>query len=63
MPGKHFDLDLDKELGGQQASDITIASQKAVKSYVDKSHEELQTLIRLIQDTNNQWQSITDVIE
>jgi hypothetical protein len=61
MPGKHFDLDLDKTLGGEQASDITIASQKAVKSYVDKSHEDLHTLIQILQQENNQWQSITDM--
>lgn len=35
MPGKYFDLDLDIKLGGEQASDITVASQKAVKKYVD----------------------------
>ena len=36
MAGKYFDLDLDKNLGGENASDITVASQKAVKDYVDK---------------------------
>lgn len=35
MPGKHFDLDTNKNLGGNNASDIIIASQKAVKGYVD----------------------------
>lgn len=35
MPGKHYDLDTDSSLGGSNASDITIASQKATKSYVD----------------------------
>ena len=35
MAGKHFDLDTDVNLRGENASDITIASQKAVKKYVD----------------------------
>ena len=35
MAGKHFDLDTRTNLGGEQASDITIASQKATKSYID----------------------------
>ena len=35
MPGKHFDLDTDILLGGEHSSDITIASQKATKSYID----------------------------
>lgn len=35
MPGKHFDLDTNKNLGGNSASDIIIASQKATKNYID----------------------------
>lgn len=35
MPGKHFDLDTDVLLGGESSSDITIASQKATKTYID----------------------------
>ena len=35
MPGKYFDLDLDITLGGEQSSNITVASQKAIKTYVD----------------------------
>ena len=35
MPGKHFDLDLSNNLGGEKPSDIFIPSQKAVKTYVD----------------------------
>lgn len=37
MPSKHFDLALDVNLGGEQASDHYVASQKAVKTYVDKN--------------------------
>ena len=33
----NFDLDTDTTLGGSNASDYTIASQKAIKSYVDNS--------------------------
>lgn len=32
---KYLNLDLDKTLGGQNPSDYTISSQKAIKSYVD----------------------------
>ena len=35
MAGKHFDLDTRVNLGGENASDITIASQKATKQYID----------------------------
>ena len=35
MPGKHLDLDLDSNLGGENPSDVYIASQKATKTYVD----------------------------
>lgn len=41
MPGKHFDLDTDINLGGENASDVTIASQKATKSYVDTKIAEI----------------------
>lgn len=33
----HFDLDIDTTLGGNNASDYVIASQKAIKSYVDNT--------------------------
>lgn len=35
MPGKHFDLDLDANLGGNNPNDNFIPSQKAVKTYID----------------------------
>ena len=41
MPGKHFDLDINKNLGGANASDLYIASQKAVKDYVDTKISEI----------------------
>lgn len=37
MPSKHYDLDTNKNLGGNSASDVYIPSQKAVKEYVDKT--------------------------
>ena len=42
MPGKHFDLDTDVLLGGENSSDITIASQKATKTYIDTKNSEKQ---------------------
>lgn len=42
MAGKHFDLDLDTMLGDVNASNIVIPSQKAIKSYVDKKHQEVR---------------------
>lgn len=42
MPGKHFDLDTDVLLGGENSSDITIASQKATKSYIDTKNSAKQ---------------------
>lgn len=41
MPGKHYDLDLDNKLGSNNASDIRIPSQKAVKEYVDNKVAEI----------------------
>ena len=35
MASKHFDLNIDKKLGGDNASNLHIPSQKAVKEYVD----------------------------
>ena len=35
MPGKHLDLDLDNNLGGDNPADVYIPSQKAIKTYVD----------------------------
>lgn len=37
MAGKHFDLDTNSDLGGDNPSDITIPSQKSIKTYVDTS--------------------------
>ena len=34
---KYLNLNLDEELGGKNASDYEISSQKAVKTYVDKN--------------------------
>lgn len=45
MPSKHFDLDTNALLGGENTSDVTIASQKAVKTYVDSALEEKQPTI------------------
>lgn len=33
----HFDLDIDSTLGGNNASDYVIPSQKAIKDYVDNN--------------------------
>ena len=33
----HFDLDIDSTLGGDNASDYVIPSQKAIKDYVDNN--------------------------
>lgn len=49
MPGKHLDLDLDSNLGGSEAADIYIASQKAVKTYVDGNIETVNSKIDAIQ--------------
>lgn len=35
MAGKHYDLDINAELGGEESKDYYIPSQKAVKTYVD----------------------------
>lgn len=45
MPSKHFDLALDTDLGGEQSSDNYVASQKAIKTYVDETIEETKTII------------------
>ena len=45
MAGKYLDLDLDLNLGGNNPSHTTVASQKAIKSYVD-------TKVNAIVDTN-----------
>ena len=37
MVSKHYDLDTDVTLGGEQSSDIHIASQKATKTYIDEN--------------------------
>ena len=42
MATKHFDLATDITLGGENSSDIEIASQKAVKTYVDNSIEDVR---------------------
>ena len=35
MPAKFYNLDRNTNLGGENASDIVVSSQKAIKSYVD----------------------------
>ncbi len=42
MAGKHYDLDIDAQLGSTAASDIVIPSQKAVKTYVDAFKTEVE---------------------
>jgi len=37
--GKHYDLDLDDSLGGDNPSDYTVSSQRAVKRYVDNQKD------------------------
>ena len=49
MPGKHLDLDLNSNLGGENPSDVYIASQRAVKTYVDGSIETVNDKIDAIQ--------------
>ena len=53
MAGKYLDLDLDVNLGGDNSSDIRVASQKAVKTYVD---------VKMQQSSNvSELQDLTDV--
>ena len=53
MAGKYLDLDLDINLGGDNSSDIRVASQKAIKTYVDT---------KTSQTTNvDELQDLTDV--
>ena len=55
MPGKHFDLDRDPELGGNGTSDVYVASQKAVKSYVDGQINGLATVA-----SSGSYEDLTD---
>lgn len=45
MAGKHFDLDRNSNLGGENSSDITIASQKATKTYIDNALQNKQDIL------------------
>lgn len=37
---KYYNLDMDTTLGGEQSSDVAIASQKAIKTYVDENDKD-----------------------
>ena len=43
MPGKYHNLDISTTLGGENASDLYISSQKATKSYIDTNVSDKQT--------------------
>lgn len=61
MPGKHLDLDLDNNLGGENPSDVYIASQKATKTYVDGEINTVNEKIDSIQvvDELSELQDVT----
>lgn len=56
MPGKHFDLDIDINLGGENASDNYISSQKATKTYIDQKVKDIK-----VDDAS--WGKITGTLE
>ena len=56
MPGKHFDLDIDINLGGENASDNYISSQKATKTYIDQKVKDIK-----VDDAS--WGKITGILE
>lgn len=45
---EHYDLDTDATLGGNNASDYVIPSQNAVKTYVDNTVGNIETILHNI---------------
>ena len=48
VSSKHYDLNTDITLGGEYSSDIYIASQKAVKTYIDNILGDIASVLKII---------------